>query len=151
MAKLVVFLGDGAAWVWELARVNFPMAVFILDFFHAAEPLEWLAEALFGEETGGAKTHRERWVKTPKEEPDGVETVLKEARNALPRRGLRREAALRQTGCFENNRDKLRYANYRARGLFIGSGVVEAGCKTAMLARAGWKPATQQTRKSALR
>ena len=51
LAKLVVFLGDGAAWVWELARVNFPMAVFILDFFHAAEHLEWLAEALFGEKT----------------------------------------------------------------------------------------------------
>jgi hypothetical protein len=127
LAKLVVFLGDGAAWVWELARVNFPMAVFILDFFHAAEHLELLAEALFGEKTDASKTQWEQWAKVLKEQPDGLEIVL---RQALPRRGLRREAALKQIAYFENNTNRMRYAEYLARGLFIGSGVIEAGCKT---------------------
>ncbi len=130
LARLVVFLGDGAAWVWELARVNFPMAVFILDFFHAAEHLEWLAQALFGEETPEAKTRWELWAKLLKEQPDGLDTVLREARQSLPRRGKRRQAALQQIAYFESNTDKMRYAEYLARGLFIGSGVVEAGCKT---------------------
>jgi hypothetical protein len=130
LAKLVVFLGDGAAWVWELARVNFPMAVFILDFFHAAEHLEWLAEALFGEKTDASKTQWEQWAKVLKEQPDGLEMVLREARQALPRRGQRREAALKQIAYFESNTHKMRYAEYLARGLFIGSGVIEAGCKT---------------------
>jgi hypothetical protein len=130
LVRLVVFLGDGAAWVWELARVNFPMAVFILDFFHAAEHLEWLAQALFGQESEPSKTHWERWAKLLKEQPDGLDTVLREARQALPRRGQRRQAALEQIAYFENNNDKMRYAEYQARGLFIGSGVVEAGCKT---------------------
>jgi hypothetical protein len=130
LAKLVVFLGDGAAWVWELARVNFPMAVFILDFFHAAEHLEWLAEALFGEKTDASKTQWEQWAKVLKEQPDGLEMVLRQARQALPRRGQRREAALKQIAYFESNTHKMRYAEYLARGLFIGSGVIEAGCKT---------------------
>ena len=130
LARLVVFLGDGAAWVWELARVNFPMAVFILDFFHAAEHLELLAEALFGEKTDASKTQWEQWAKTLQEQPDGLEIVLREARQALPRRGQRREAALTQIAYFESNTHKMRYAEYLARGLFIGSGVIEAGCKT---------------------
>jgi len=130
LASLVVFLGDGAAWVWELARVNFPMAVFILDFYHAAEHLELLAEALFGEKTDRSKTQWEQWAKTLKEQSDGLEIVLREARQVLPRRGKRREAALKQIDYFENNSNKMRYAEYIARGLFIGSGVVEAGCKT---------------------
>jgi hypothetical protein len=130
LARLVVFLGDGAAWVWELARINFPMAIFILDFFHAAEHLELLAEALFGEQTDQAKTQWEQWAKTLKEQPDGLETVLQEARQGLPRRGQRREAALKQIAYFESNTNRMRYAEYQARGLFIGSGVIEAGCKT---------------------
>ena len=129
-ARLVVFLGDGAAWVWELARVNFPMAIFILDFFHAVEHLEWLAEALFGEKTDRAKTQCGQWAETLKEQPDGLEIVLREARQALPRRGKPRTAALKQIDYFEGNADKMRYAEYQARGLFIGSGVIEAGCKT---------------------
>lgn len=130
LARLVVFLGDGAAWVWELARVNFPMALFILDFFHAAEHLELLAEAIFGEKTDAAKTQWEQWAKTLKEQPDGLEIVLREARHVLPRRGKRREAAVKQIAYFESNTNKMRYAEYLARGLFIGSGVIEAGCKT---------------------
>jgi len=130
LAKLIVFLGDGAAWVWELARVNFPGAVFILDFFHAAEHLELLAAALFGENTETAKTQWEQWVNALKEQPDGLDIVLREARQVLPRRGKRREAALKQIAYFESNTNRMRYAEYLARGLFIGSGVIEAGCKT---------------------
>jgi Uncharacterised protein family (UPF0236) len=130
LARLIVFLGDGAAWVWELARVNFPGALFILDFFHAVEHLEWLTQALFGEPTEQSKTQCEKWAKMLKEQPDGLDAVLQEARLALPRGGKRREAALDQIAYFENNTDKMRYAEYLDRGLFIGSGVVEAGCKT---------------------
>jgi hypothetical protein len=129
-ARLVVFLGDGAAWVWELARVNFPMAICILDFFHAAEHLEDLAEALFGEGTVQAKTQWEQWAKLLKGQPDGLEQVLQVARQALPRSGQRRTLALKQIAYFESNTDRMRYAEYQARGFFIGSGVIEAGCKT---------------------
>jgi hypothetical protein len=96
----------------------------------AVEHLELLAETLSGEKTDAAKTQWEQWAKVLKEQPDGLEIVLREARQALPRRGNRREAALKQIAFFESNTNKMRYAEYQARGLFLGSGVIEAGCKT---------------------
>src|ERR1017187_7777552 len=106
------------------------LALSILDFFHAAEHLKWLAQALWGEDSEQSKTQWEDWAKLLKEQPDGLDTVLREARQTLPRRGKRRGAALKQIAYFESNTDRMRYAEYLARGLFIGSGVVEAGCKT---------------------
>ena len=130
LAMLVVFLGDGAAWVWELARVCFPMAKLILDFYHAAEHVGLLTEILFGKDTPLAKTHREAWVKILKDQPDGVDDVIRRASDAMPRAGKKRRLALKALAYFENNRDKMRYWEYQAQGLFLGSGVVEAGCKT---------------------
>ncbi len=47
-AKEIVFLVDGAVWVWKLARINFPTAICILDYYHACEHLSLLTEALSG-------------------------------------------------------------------------------------------------------
>jgi hypothetical protein len=130
LATLVVFLGDGAAWVWELARVCFPMAKLILDFYHAAEHVGWVTEILFGKDTPLAKTHREDWIQALKDQPDGVDEVIRRAVAAMPRTGQKRKLARKALSYFQNNRDKMRYWEYQAQGLFIGSGVVEAGCKT---------------------
>ena len=130
LATRVVFLGDGAAWVWELARVCFPMAKLILDFYHAAEHVGLLTEILFGQETPLAMTHREAWIKILKDNPEGVDEVIRQAIDALPRAGKKRRGARKALAYFENNRDKMRYWEYQAQGLFFGSGVVEAGCKT---------------------
>jgi len=130
LAALVVFLGDGAAWVWELARVCFPFAKLILDFYHAAEHVGLLTESLFGQDTPQAKTHREAWVKILKDEEQGVDQLIRLAQAALPRPGKACRQARKALAYFENNRGKMRYWEYQAQGLFIGSGVVEAGCKT---------------------
>lgn len=130
LAALVVFLGDGAAWVWELARVCFPFAKLILDFYHAAEHVGLLTEILFGKDTPQAKTHREAWVKILKDQEHGLDELIRRAQAALPRRGKTRRLASKALAYFENNRDKMCYWEYQAEGLFIGSGVVEAGCKT---------------------
>lgn len=129
LATLVVFLGDGAAWVWELARVCFPMAKLILDFYHAAEHVGLLIEILFGQDTPLAKANREAWVKILRDEPNGVDELIGRAAAAMPQAGQTRELARKALAYFENNRDKMRYWEYQAQGLFIGSGVVEAGCK----------------------
>jgi len=130
LATLVVFLGDGAAWVWELARLCFPLAKLILDFYHAAEHLGLLTEILFGQDTPLAQTHREAWKEILKDQPAGVDEVIRRVLAATPRTGKKRRLALKALAYFENNRDKMRYWEYQAQSLFIGSGVVEAGCKT---------------------
>jgi hypothetical protein len=127
-ALKVVFLGDGATWVWEAARVNFPQATHILDFYHAAEHLAQLCEVLFGKGSQKSKSQCEAWRTRLKE--DGIGEVIVAAQAALPRSGPRRKEAKKQIAYFQKNRDRMLYATFRAAGYFIGSGVVEAGCRT---------------------
>lgn len=127
-AKEVVFLGDGAVWVWTLARVNFPDAVFILDYYHACEHLTLLSDALFGEGSALAKKHQRRWRNALLK--DKIDQVIGQAQVALPTRGAARKLAQKQIAYFQRNRAKMLYQTFRQAGYFIGSGVVEAGCKT---------------------
>ena len=127
-AKEVVFLGDGAAWVWTLARLNFPTATCILDYYHACEHLTLLSDALFGEGSALAKSHQRRWRKALLK--DKIAQVIAQAQAALPPRGTARQLAQKQIAYFQRNRAKMRYQTFRQAGYFIGSGVVEAGCKT---------------------
>jgi hypothetical protein len=127
-ARRLAVIGDGAAWVWKLAEVNFPQATQILDFYHACEHLEVLAQALFPtkpEKVRERFRQWKRWMKT-----DRIEKVLAEAAQNLPHHGPRRDTAEREINYFNNNSSRIRYATFLAEGYFIGSGVVEAGCKS---------------------
>jgi hypothetical protein len=131
----VVLLGDGAAWVWELGRVNFSSAIEILDYYHAREHLTGLIEALTG---AGATVNAlrqqrwESWLWTGQ-----VPRLLKAARR-LGRTGgaVLSEAITTALGYFERNQARMQYGKFRRDGLFIGSGVVEAACKTVVGQRA---------------
>lgn len=127
-AAQTVFLGDGAAWVWELARVNFPQATCILDFYHGAEHLGTLADSLYGAGTSKSKSRGKRWRSLLKE--DRIDAIISRAKSDLPPEAAAREAAGKQLAYFEKNRDRMLYATFRSKGFFIGSGIVEAGCKT---------------------
>jgi hypothetical protein len=127
-AKVVIFLGDGARWVWELARVNFPTAVCILDYYHACEHLNLLAAALYGEGSPQAKKRYRQWRKALLK--DKIDQVLTQAQTDLPARGKSRPLAQKQIAYFQRNRSRMRYQTFRQAGYFIGSGVVEAACKT---------------------
>lgn len=129
-AARTVFLGDGAAWVWNVARINFPSAITILDLYHATEHLNTLTEALYGKDSAPAKTRAAAWLTLLKEEQEGVSTVLGLAEADLPTHRARRKLAKKEIAYFRRNRPRMRYAYFRTQGLFIGSGVVEAGCKT---------------------
>jgi hypothetical protein len=126
-ATTVVFIGDGAAWVWELARVNFPGAVLILDFYHAAQHVHALVTALFGEDSLEGKRRLACWKKWLLK--DQAAEVITAARAELVR-SLDTETARKAIGYLENNLARMQYGTFRKAGYFIGSGVVEAGCKT---------------------
>ena len=127
-AKVVVFLGDGAVWVWKLARLNFPSAVCILDYYHACEHLNLLCAALYGEGTPLAKQRYRQWRKALLQ--DKVTQIIAQAQAELPPQAQARKVAKQQSAYFQRNRAKMLYQTFRAAGYFIGSGVVEAGCKT---------------------
>jgi hypothetical protein len=126
-ALVVVFLGDGAKWVWELARVNFPDAVCILDFYHALEHMANLLNLLYGEGQESKKLFA-RWRKALRRNRIGWLIAL--AKRDLPTAQKARESAQKEIDYFENNRSRMQYKTYLDAGYFIGSGVVEAGCKS---------------------
>lgn len=127
-AGQIVFLGDGAPWVWEIKRVNFPHAIEILDLFHALEHVVDLCQRLFPAATE-AKEMTTIWFEMLKK--DEVAEVIAAARKRLLEPGLApAENTLEtQIGYFERNQHRMLYKTYREAGLFYGSGVVEAGCK----------------------
>ena len=127
-AERTVVIGDGAHWIWNLARINFPQATQILDFYHACEHLSKLANPIFNSNDESVKKQVRKW--TGWLERDKVLDIVAEARGLLPHHGPRRDAALTEIGYFETNVERMMYASFRKEGLFIGSGVVEAGCKT---------------------
>ena len=127
----VVFIGDGAAWIWELARTHFPLAILILDFYHMMEYLHELSQLLYGKDTPWAGQMKDQWK--GQMEQDEVQGVI----DAMSKRAGELQDASEETlktirekiGYLENHQDKMLYATYRKQGLFYGSGVIEGGCR----------------------
>jgi len=146
-AQKIVFLGDGAPWVWEQARVNFPSATCILDFYHAYEHLGELCAALDGAGPPAQK-RAARWGKMMKRGRIGK--ILLKAQEIIDSDAAGdQEEASRQIEYFRKNEHRMRYDRYRIDHLFIGSGVVEAGCRTVIgqrLKKSGmfWSPSGAQ-------
>jgi hypothetical protein len=129
-AQQIVFLGDGAAWVWECARLNFPDAIQILDFYHAAEYVGELASALFGDDEAKRLRQRDLWISRMKVADPSA--MLAEVRSLVEAGNFTSEQIAKIAGkiaYFENQAERTRYGEFRAKGYFIGSGVIEAGCK----------------------
>lgn len=127
-AEKIIFIGDGAPWIWGLAEEHFPGAIQIVDLYHAREHLTDLSKLVYGPETQKSR----RWSSERSAQLDAgdVESVLRSMRRLRPS-GAKAQEALRKTiKYFENNVERMRYQDFRRQGLFVGSGVVEAGCKT---------------------
>ena len=123
-APQVIYLGDGAAWVWEVARTCFAQAVQILDYYHASEHVVALAKACYSD-PGCAQNWGLRWQSLIYESQ--LETLLEEAQ-AVPD-PANPEERQRELDYLKRNQARVDYLRYRREGWFIGSGVVEAGCK----------------------
>jgi hypothetical protein len=128
-ALKAVFIGDGAAWIWELARVNFPTATFILDLYHALERLHELCEGLYAPDSPWAAKMKSTWAAMIKN--DQITEVIAATRRRLADLGPQAHESLeKQITYFEHHQDKMLYKTYREQGLFYGSGVVEGGCRS---------------------
>jgi hypothetical protein len=126
----LVVLGDGAEWIWKLARHHFSDAQQILDFYHASEHVWEIAKRVFGEGEAVGAQWAEGCVERLREEgPRGLLGSLKELR---PRElsAATRAAVIKEIQYFRRNRRRMQYPTYRSQGLMIGSGPVEAACKS---------------------
>jgi len=127
-ARIKVVLGDGAIWIWNLAAEQFPGAIFIVDFYHASEHLHKLSRLLFPSDEAA----RRGWTASVVDLLDKgeIESLVAVLRSLLSERPALAEKLETEAEYFERNADKMRYPDFRAQCLFVGSGVIEAGCKT---------------------
>ncbi len=120
-------LGDGARWIKGLVDLHFPEAVQIVDLYHAREHVSDLCKLLF-EDQRQVHRHRTRWW-TDLEEGK-IEKITREARRSISADAKTQKETEAEVAYLERNRERMRYADFRRQGLFVGSGVVEAACKT---------------------
>jgi hypothetical protein len=132
-AKKRVVLGDGAEWIWNIADQHFAGAIQIVDIWHAREHLWDIAAQLFPAD----EKQRKRWANKliQKLNRGRIENVVSELRSFSTRNAELREELRIQADYFERNRGRMRYPYFRKQALFIGSGVIEAGCRTVIGSR----------------
>ena len=133
-AEKKVVMGDGAEWIWNLADQHFPGALQIVDLYHARQHLWELARKLHPNDPvnqrAWIKAHQRRLLDQGKIEK--LVEALRSIESANPEvaENIRLEAEY-----FERNAERMRYPKFRRQHLFVGSGVIEAGCKTVIGSR----------------
>jgi hypothetical protein len=124
--RQLTILGDGAAWIWNIAAGKFPEATQIVDLFHAREHLNSLTRSL----EFMLLDRKDEWLAARLADLDygdidGIEAAVRK----YPLEGVKKDEVEKELGYFLNNAPRMRYRWFRSRGLFVGSGVVESGCK----------------------
>lgn len=128
MEQEVVFIGDGAAWIWHLADEHFPNAVEIVDIMHAKSHLYDVAKAIFGE----TETEKiQDWIKEvePLLQDGNITEVVARIRGVSTEEPETLKILEREAKYFEKHAHRMRYKVFREKGYQIGSGVIESACK----------------------
>jgi len=133
-AEKKVVMGDGAEWIWNLAAPYFPGAIQIVDLYHARQHLWELARLLHPNnhvtQQAWIKFHQRRLLDKGKIEK--LTAALRAIRTSNPELAAKVRI---EADYFERNAERMRYPTFRRQHLFVGSGVIEAGCKTVIGSR----------------
>ncbi len=129
-----VVMGDGAEWIWTLAALHFPDAMQIVDLYHARQHLWEVARKLFpndqGKQKAWMKVHQKRLLDKGK-----IERLVSALRSIASDDPEVAKKIRKEADYFERNAERMRYPEFRRLHLFVGSGVIEAGCKTVIASR----------------
>ena len=124
LARELIFVCDGADWIWNIVEEHFPNAIQILDWFHASEHLAPVAQAIFIDPNQASD-----WIERMKSFMwDGdISSILDELDT---QRLTTSDDIIRITAnYFERNKQRMRYAEFRKQGYQIGSGTIESAAK----------------------
>jgi hypothetical protein len=127
-AQKKVVIGDGAEWIWNIAGQHFPGAIQIVDLYHARQHLWELVRKLYPNQ----QAEQERWMVIHKDDllDEGkIEDLVASLRSIVSSNPELSEKIRIEADYFEKNTERMRYPEFRAQHLFVGSGVIEAGCK----------------------
>ena len=127
-AEKKVVIGDGAEWIWNIADLHFPGAIQIVDLFHARQHLWDVARKLLPNQ----EAEQKRWMTIHQDLLDEgkIEDLVAALRSVDSSNPELIEKIRIEADYFDKNNERMRYPTFRAQHLFVGSGVIEAGCKT---------------------
>jgi len=133
-AKKKVVIGDGAEWIWNLVAEHFPGAIEIVDLYHARQHLWAVARQVYPQQEeqqrAWMKLHQKRLLDKGK-----IEKLVGVLRSLTTSNPFLAEKIRTEADYFERNAARMRYPKFRRQHLFVGSGVIEAGCKTVVGSR----------------
>ena len=133
-AQKKVVMGDGAEWIWNLAALHFPGAVQIVDLYHARQHLWDLARSLYPNDPANQpawmKLHQKRML-----DKGRIEKLILSLRSIASTHTEVLEKIRTEADSFQRNAERLRYPKFRRQHLFVGSGVIQAGCRTVIGSR----------------
>jgi hypothetical protein len=142
-AEELIFVADGADWIWRIVEQHYPQAVQIVDWYHACQYIAPVAQAAFQDQS-----EHEAWVERVTDhlwngELDAVIGAC--AHHIRPHLKPEDDPAQKAVTYYSNNRQRMNYPAYRAQGYMIGSGSMESGCKQIgserlKIAGARWSP-----------
>ncbi len=126
--RSVIFLGDGARWIWDRVGAFWPDATQILDYYHCKEHLCEFARVSFQAEVFADKAHMQRWVADQETLLfcDAVEAVMEHIAEIASANEAVAEAQSKLLHYYGSNRERMRYGSYRRLGYLIGSGPIES-------------------------
>jgi hypothetical protein len=133
-AEKKVVIGDGAEWIWNNADAHFPGAIQIVDLYHARQHLWDVARKLYPNED----THQKAWMKVHQKrllDKGKIEKLVLALRATVSTNPEVVDKLRIEADYFEKNAERMRYPKFRRQHLFVGSGVIEAGCKTVIGSR----------------
>jgi hypothetical protein len=133
-AQKKVVMGDGAEWIWNLAEQHFPGAVQIVDLYHARQHLWELARRLYPND----QTQQKAWMKVHQKrllDKGKLQKLVLALRSIVSTNAEVLDKLRAEADYFERNAERMRYPQFRRQHLFVGSGVIEAGCKTVIGSR----------------
>jgi len=127
-------LADGVVDNWTFLAGQLPPGEELIDFFHASEHVHEAIASVYGDATLETQFRSHRLRENLRDEVKGVDKVIRAMKHLAtkhPQKKLVRRALI----YFRTNRARMRYAELKARGFPIGSGLVEAACKTLVTQR----------------
>lgn len=128
-AEKKVVIGDGAEWIWNLFQQHFPGAVQIVDLYHARQHLWDLVRLLYPDDRKRQNAwiglHQKRWLDKGK-----IGKLVASLRSIRVLDSDLAKKIRNEADYFANNAARMNYPRFRKQHLFVGSGVIEAGCKT---------------------
>ena len=125
----LVFINDGARWIWKYIDAEFPNSTQILDYYHAVEHLSSFGKLYFFKKKSEAFKN---WLEQIKIllKVKGIDEVVGEIK-ALKQKTATVEQERRKLIAYcERNKKRMDYPKFIKQGLLIGSGAIEAAHRT---------------------